>query len=135
MDQNAIAKITDNINQARLYLTVANHLPLGIQAQVLLSGDSSTLYTDPQLTLGPVSIARPPLGIDGTVDTGLISQHVLALDAEQAQVLTNDPLWIGQLYALESTDGAAIAFSGDDSLGVSGYIEIDLNVSEDLWED
>jgi len=135
LDQDFITRITDNINQAHLYLTTTNHLPLGIQAQILLSGDSATLYSDPQLVLGPISVARPPLTPDGGVESALASENVLTLDAEQAQVLTNDPLWIGQLYTLESTDGTPVTFSAEDSFAVSGYIEIDVNVSDDMWED
>ncbi len=129
------SKISDHLNQAHFYLTVTNHLPLGIEAQILLGGDSVTLYTNPEVVLGPIFVSRPPLAIDGTVDTEEISETVLVMDSTQVQVLRHDPLWIGQLYTLESTDGATIKFSADDSFSITGYIEADISVSEELWEE
>jgi hypothetical protein len=135
IDQDAITKITDNLNLARVFMTVVNHLPLGVEAEVYLSGDSATLYSNPGAVLGPITVLPGALNPDGTVDTAIVSQTVLSLTNEQARILENDPLWIGQLITLESTNGETVRLTGDDYLSVSGYIEVNLTVSESLWED
>jgi len=135
IDQSDITKITDNINLATFYTTIANKLPVGLQAEFYLGGDSATLYSNPQVTLGPVTVAHGQLNPDGTTGAAVISENVLTLTNEQARILENDPLWIGQSFTLESTNGETVRFSAGDSLTVNGYIEVDFTVSESLWED
>ncbi len=135
IDQSDIKKITDNINLAHFYTTVVNRLPLGIEVEFYLSGDSATLYTNPELTLGPIAVVNGNLNPDGTVASSVISENVLTLDSDQTRILENDPLWIGQMYTLAGTNGETVRFTATDSLKVSSYIELDFTVSSDLWED
>ena len=135
VDQTDITKLTDNLNLARVFMTIANRLPLGIEAEFYLSGDSATLYSNPEVVLGPITVAHGTLGTDGTVTSTVVSENVLSLSSEEARVLENEQLWIGQIFSLESTNGETVRFTASDSLTVSGYIEIDFTVSEALWED
>ncbi len=135
VDQSDITKLTDNLNLAQVYMTIANRLPLGVEAEFYLSGDSATLYSNPEVTLGPITVTHGTLDIDGTVISTVESESILSLTSEEARVLENNPLWIGQVFSLESTNGETVRFTASDSLTVSGYIEIDFTVSEDLWED
>jgi len=135
IDQSDIRKITENVILARVFTTIDNHLPLGLEAVFYLSGDSSTLYTDPQVTLGPIAVSPGALNPDGTVDTSIISQTLLSLTSEEARVLENNPLWVGQMFTLEGTDGQTVTFTANDSLSVSGYVEIEFTLTKDFWED
>jgi hypothetical protein len=135
VDQDAATKITENLNLARIYTTVANHLPLGVRTEIYFSGDSATLYSAPEVVLGPITVTNGALNPDGTVDTSVVSGNILTFDSEQAQVLLNDPMWIGQVFTLESTNGETVRFTGQDFVSVSGYIEVDLTINENLWED
>jgi hypothetical protein len=135
IDKGTVTDIINNTNTATLHLTVTNHLPVGISARVLLSGDSATLYSNPEVVLGPMPIAQANLAGDGTVESAVVSENVDTLSADEVRVLTNKPFWIGQLYTLHSTNGETVKFSSGDSFAVSGYIELDLSVSDWLWED
>jgi hypothetical protein len=135
IDQNDIHKLTDNIIQARVFTTIVNHLPLELEAEFYLSGDSATLYSNPAVTMGPVGISRGSLNPDGTVDTAVVSENIIELNSEQTRVLENEILWLGQRFTLAGTDGQTVRFTANDSLTVRGYIEVDFTVSEDLWED
>lgn len=135
IDQSNITKLTNNVNMAHVYTTVVNHLPLGVSAEILLGGDSTTLYTGPEVVLGPITVSPGTLNPDGTVATETASESVIALDAEQVHVLENDPLWIGQVFILEDTNGQPVRITGADWLSLRGYIEVDFTVTEELWED
>ena len=135
IDQSDITKLTDNVNLAQLYATVTNHLPLGMQVTFLLGGDSTTLYSNPELTLGPIMVDRGALRPDGTVDTAVVSHQVLTLDSQQVRVLENSQLWIGEIITLESSNGTTVRLTAADGFSVSGYIDVDFTVSSGLWED
>ncbi len=135
IDDGTVTDIVNNTNEATLHLTVTNHLPVGMSARVLLSGDSATLYSDPEVVLGPMPVSAANLTGDGTVESAVVSEGVVRLNADEVQVLAHKPFWIGQIYTLHSTNGETVKFSPGDSFAVSGYIELDLNVSDWLWED
>ncbi len=135
IDEGTVTDVVNNTSEATLHLTISNHLPVGMSAQVLLSGDSATLYSSPEVALGPMPVAAGNLSDDGTVESAVISEAVVKLDADEIQVLTNKPFWIGQIYTLHSSNGETVKFSPGDSFAVSGYIELDVSVSDWLWED
>lgn len=135
IEQDDISKITDNLKLASFYTTVSNRLPLGVSAQILLGGDSATLYSDPELVLGPIDVAPGVLRPDGTVEAPTISENVLAIDSTQISILENPTLWIGEIFTLQSTNGESVRLTASDSLTVNSYIEVDFNFSESLWED
>lgn len=135
INRGAVTDIINNTNEATLHLTVSNHLPVGISARVLLSSDSATLYTNPDVVLGPMPISPGTLAADGTVESPVESEYAAALDSGQVRVLANKPFWIGQLYTLQSTNGEIVKFSAGDSFAVSGYVELDVSVSDWAWEE
>jgi hypothetical protein len=112
IDQSDITKITDNFKLAQIYTTVVNHLPLGASAEILMGGDSATLYSNPEVRLGPIVIDAGAVGPDGTVDSAIISQNVLTFDSVQVRVLENDILWIGELVTLHSTNSSSVRVTG-----------------------
>ncbi len=136
IDQKDITRITDNLNLATIFMTVVNHLPLEVNAQIVLGGDSATLYSNPQVTLGPIVVESGLLNPDGTVSEAVVSQSLLQLDSLEVRVLENDTLWIGEVITLTTaTGGTAVRLSANDSLSINAYIETDFSVSETLWED
>ncbi len=135
LDDGTVTDIVNNTNEATLHLTISNHLPVGMSAQVLLSRDSATLYSNPEVALGPMPVAAGNLTAEGTVESAVESEAVVSLDADQVRVLAAKPFWIGQVFTLHSSDGETVKFSPGDSFAVSGYIELDLNVSDWLWEE
>jgi hypothetical protein len=135
IDRGTVTDIINNTNEAALHLTVSNHLPVGMAAQVLLSSDSATLYSNPEVVLGPMPIAPGTLAADGTVESAVESSCVATLDSNQVRVLANKPFWIGQIYTLQSTNGETVKFTAGDSFAVRGYVELDVSVSDWAWED
>lgn len=136
IDQKDITKITDNLKLATIFMTVVNHLPLTVNAEIVMGGDSATLYSNPEVTLGPIIVESGTLNPDGTVSAAVISQSVLQLDSIEIHVLENDTLWIGEVITLSTTTGGtAVRLSATDSLSINAYIESDFSISESLWED
>jgi hypothetical protein len=135
IDRDEITKITDNLNLARMVTTITNNLPVGVTVEILLGGDSATLYANPELTLGPIVVNAATLAPDGTVASPCNNENIITLDSIQAQVLNHDPLWIGENILLHGTNGSLVRFTAGNSVTISGYMEVDLDFSDILWED
>ncbi len=127
--------VVNGFKNALFHASFENHLPVGVTVEILLSGDSASLYSSPEVTLGPVTVNAGTLNPDGTVAEATVSETVLSMDSIQAQVLHNDTLWIGENLLLHSTNGQTIKMSASDYLQIIGYIDLDFNFSDELWED
>lgn len=127
--------VIENLSLARFHTTIVNRLPVGVSIEVLLSGDSATLYTDPELRLGPIAVAAGTIGPDGSVVSSRTSENMIELDSTHLTILENDILWMGELITLFTPDGQAVTLTAGDSLGITGWLEIDFNVNDNLWED
>ena len=134
-DLDIDSSVVNSFKSASFYADFENHLPLGVAVEILLSGDSATLYSNPQVRLGPVTVESGEIGPDGTVSAATVSQTVLSMDAEDIQVLHSDTLWIGEVLTLLGSDGATVRMSASDYLTIVGYIDLSVNFSDDLWGD
>jgi hypothetical protein len=130
------SSIVDGFETAHFYATFTNRLPVGVTAEILLGGDSTSLYSDPEVTLGPISVAAGYIDpATGTVDSARASTNEIIMDADMIKMLYNDTLWVGEWIKLDSTGGASVKMTHSDSLTITGYIEVEYNFSEDLFED
>ncbi|MCP4567759.1 MAG: hypothetical protein GY841_09300 [FCB group bacterium] len=129
------SSIIDGFKGAYFHGTFVNHLPIGVSAEILLSADSATLYTNPDVRLGPITVEAGELNPDGTVSAPTISQNAIEMDSTEIAILYNDSLWIGEYITFESTNGNSVRMMANDSLSISSYIEVDFNFDSNLWED
>ncbi len=130
------SSVVDGFETAHFYATFTNRLPVGVTAEILLGGDSASLYGNPEVTLGPISVAAGYVNpATGTVDSARASTNEIIMDADMIKVLYNDTLWIGEWIKLDSTGGASVKMTHSDSFTITGYIEVEYNFSDDLFED
>ncbi len=135
VDLDIDSSIVNSLYHADFHALFDNHLPVGVTAEILFSNDSASVYTNPVLTLGPIEVPAGSVGAEGYVTASTISEIVLSLDSAQVQILNNDSLWIGEIITLHSTNGTAVTMRAIDYLTLTGYIEIEVTFSDDLWED
>ncbi|MFH1701500.1 MAG: hypothetical protein ABIE07_13050 [Candidatus Zixiibacteriota bacterium] len=126
--------VVNSLKVANFYTTFENHLPVGLSVEILISGDSATLYTNPVAAIGPIDVVAGNLNPDGTVSSAIISENIVTLDSVAVQILNFDSLWIGESITLHGTNGTTVKMTAADYFKITGYIEIDFNFSEDLWE-
>jgi len=126
LDQDDLDAITDHVVEARLLYNVINHLPIGATINVFLSGDSSTVLTDPEVSFIDeiFVVAAPTVGsiVSDTVSTGY--QEVI-IDSVDVQVLKNDRLYIGTQIVLDDTNGQPVKLMASDYLSLIARIEVD----------
>lgn len=129
IDTADIRIITDHLISSQLTTTITSHLPLGLEVYLYLSSDSATLYSAPELTVGPITLEPGIVDGSGIVTSEVISQSLISLDSADVQILMTDTLYIGQIVTLQSSGGTPSHFMGADYLIIraSAVIEYKFN--------
>ncbi len=127
--------VVEALNSACIHVTFGNRLPLGASVEILLGGDSATLYSSPEIRLGPINVDAGVIGPDGIVIEPTEAQTAFTLDSAQLDILLHDTLWVGERITLHATGGSAVKATATDSLSITGYIEVAFDVNDNLWKD
>ncbi len=125
IEQDDIDLITDHVIEARFVYTITNHLPLGVDIDILLGGDSTTLMTNPGLTISGLGVNAAPVVAGLVSDSVTTGEQVIVLDSADIQVLKNDTLYVGQQITLHGTDGQVVRLTTNDWLRVEGYLQVE----------
>ena len=132
IEQKDIDKITDHVIEARLIYNVTNHLPIGATVSLLMSGDSATLYSNPQLRIDDITVDAAPVVASVVVDTLSTGFQTIVLDSADIQILKNDTLYIGQVLILHSSNGQPVRLTKNDFISVLGRIEVEYRFDGEL---
>lgn len=124
ISQEDIDKIMDHIVQADFNSTITNHLPLGVSVEIYFSGDSATVYTNPELTLGPIEVNAGTIESNGEVIFSTESENVISIDSNDIKILENPILYSGQIITLVGSNGQTIKITSDDYVAASGVIQV-----------
>jgi hypothetical protein len=132
IEQKDIDKITDHVIEARLIYNLTNHLPIGATVNLLMSGDSATLYSNPQLRIDDITVDAAPVVASVVVDTLSTGFQTIVLDSADIQILKNDTLYIGQELILHSSNGQPVRLTKNDFISVLGRIEVEYRFDGEL---
>ena len=131
LDENIRDLIDGHVLGARAQLEVRNHLPLGIEARLLFSPDTTTIKTAPLMTVGPVTVAageRDP--VTHAVSEPVISRPVITLSPVQTKLLATPDLYTMLEIVLLGTDGEPARVLITDFVTVTGLIQLEVEVSD-----
>ncbi|PWB76463.1 hypothetical protein C3F09_00400 [candidate division GN15 bacterium] len=132
IEQKDIDKITDHVLNARFIYNVTNHLPVGATLNVVISPDSATLFTNPQLRFDDISINAAPVTAGIVTDTLSTGFQTIALDSADVQILKNPKLYIAQEMILHSSAGQAVRLTKNDYISINGRIEVEYRFDGNL---
>jgi hypothetical protein len=132
IDQKDIDKITDHIIRAQFTSNIINHLPLGVTVEVYFSGDSTTLYSNPQLVIGPIEVDAGLVGVGNVVTTATESENIITLDSTDIKILENPVLYTGNIITIHSSDGQTVKVSGSDYITARGVVEVDYRIDDNF---
>ncbi len=132
IDQGDIESITDHVLEARFMYNIVNHLPIGTNVNIYLSGDSATVYDSPQLLLDNIFVTAAPVIAGIACDTVSTGYQMIQLDSLDIQILKNDTLFIGSEIVLDGTGGQPVRLTNNDYIQVIGRIEVDYRFDGDF---
>ncbi|MBN2226606.1 MAG: hypothetical protein JW763_04515 [candidate division Zixibacteria bacterium] len=125
IEQDDIDLITDHVVEATFTTNIINHLPLGTTVAIHLSGDSATIYADPEVVIGPISVDAGVFGPDGVVTEATATENIVVLDSIEIQVLENPILYSTQVITLNGSGGQPVKISGTDYIVAQGVISVE----------
>jgi hypothetical protein len=114
------------VNSAKIYLDLENHLPIGAKVELFFSRDSATLYTSPELLIGPVSINPAQTDSSGLVTNPVITENIIQLTKNDLQVFQNLPFYTGGRITFQSTNGRKIKFLSTDYIKIRSRLELEV---------
>jgi len=132
ISQDDMDKITRHLIQADFNSTITNHLPIGVSVEIYFSGDSSTVYSNPELTIGPVDVNPGIFGIDGEVISPTESENIISIDSNDIKILENPVLYSGQIITLAGSNGQVIKITGNDYVSARGFIQVQYKFDGDF---
>ncbi len=128
IDQDDIDEFTDRLNSGTIYATITNHLPFGCEVELYLNGDTATLFTSPQLTIGPLTVNAGQVDAGGLVEAETVSQIEVHLSETDLDIIENPTLYIGQRIYLPGTGGQVVNVVNTDYLDINAYIRLNARV-------
>src|SRR3990170_336472 len=114
------------VNSAKIYLDLENHLPIGAKVELFFSRDSATLYTSPELLIGPVSINPALIDSSGLVINPVNTENIVQLNKNDLQVFQNLPFYTGGRITFQGTNGNKIKFLSTDYIQIKSHLELEV---------
>lgn len=118
----------DRLNQGDFRATLTSHLPLGSTVTIFIDADSTALYSNPQLTIGPLPVAAGVTDSFGQVIQAVDSPARLLLEGEDFQVFKNAKVYVGARLELPGTEGDTVQVRGADYIEIAGHVKLSARV-------
>lgn len=132
LDEDTRDLIADHALDARIFMEIDNHLPMGVEATLLFSPDTTTIKTAPLLSVGPVRVA--PGEVDPAtmrVVRTVTSEPTVSLTAAESQLLATPDLHTVVSVRLLDTDGDPVQVLATDHVVFRGLIRMNFEVHDD----
>lgn len=126
LDEDLRDGLNDKVNWAKIHLRLENHLPIGASAKIFLAVDSASLYTNPELLIGPLSILPAETDVSGLVSVPAITETMLELNKENLVFFQNSPFYTGGKITFQGTDGQKVKFLSTDYFKVDAHLELEI---------
>jgi hypothetical protein len=131
VDEDVREMIEEQINSARLVLKVESHLPVEGETQIFFSPNQGDLFSDPDLTIGPVHVPKGKLRADGSVREAENSETIIEVTNQNLLVFTSVPFHMAGTISFPGTDGEKVKASASDYVSITSYLELNVKNKRD----
>ncbi len=123
-------KIKNNLLFGEFFATVNNSIPLGASVYLNLSKTDSSVYSNPNLIVGPIEI-----GAATTDETGIATRPVqqvsnFILTKDDLKLFENQQLFMGLKIILPGTDNQIITITSSNFINVNAHTIMKFNLTE-----
>lgn len=128
-----VSAFTDDLESGTIHLEVANHLPIATDITLYVATDSASVYTTPDLQLGPISIAAGATDISGIVFDTTRSVTNLTLTAADLQLFDSPTLYFGYRIFMPGSGGQVVRITAADYLDLVAYFTLTMRNGKGAW--
>ncbi|MCH8126917.1 hypothetical protein IIC38_13285 [candidate division KSB1 bacterium] len=127
IDADVQDQLRDNVLSGKLMAQISNRIPLGVDFSFVMSSRDTSVYTNPELTIGPLSL-KPARIAGGNGVEAVVSDILVELTQQQIALFANDEIFIGFSLNLAGSDGEIVRIYADDFINVKAYCEFTYHV-------
>ena len=131
LDEETRRQLDDHLVQAEVLAEVTNHFPFAVELFIQVGPDSVSAMEDPELVIGPLSIAAgdlDPLG--GWVSRAADSQLEIPLAAEDIRAFTRPGAYTAVVARIPGSNGEQIVIRIGDRLSLRGAISAEILIAD-----
>jgi hypothetical protein len=130
INQDIREKIKNNLVWGKLSARFLNHLPLEATGKIYLSKNLETLFSNPDLTIGPINLASGNLDENGLVTEAVASEVNINLNEEQLKLFESSPVYMAGEIHFPGTFGNKIKILSTDFIQISALLETQIKVNQ-----
>ena len=134
IDEDAQNQIRDNLNGGSFHAEIGNHLPFGASATFYFTSRDTAVYSNPELTIGPITLNPGLTSESGNVVQETSSQINISLDKEQLTIFTHPVVVSGIRIALPGSGGKFIQVYRDDYLSAKAFVKVNYHINPEESE-
>jgi hypothetical protein len=123
--------LEDQVNSSQMITKIESHLPLDAKVLIFLSKNKESIFSDPDLVIGPMDVPGGELDHNGLVVASRTSESTIGLDHEELQVFRNSPFYIAGKFDFPGTNGNMVKAKAEDFIQINSYIEFEVKNKKD----
>ncbi len=127
IDTDVQDELRDNVLSGKLVAQISNRIPLGVDFSFVMSSRDTSVYTNPELTIGPLSL-EPARISGGNGVEAVVSDILVELTQQQIALFANDEIFIGFSLNLPGSGGEIVRIYADDFINIKAYCEFKYHV-------
>lgn len=129
IDLDTQDELRDNLLSGKLHAQISNHLPIGFNISLLFSSSDTSVYNNPELTIGSIDLQPAVVStITGRVESETQSEIIIELTQEQIALFAHDEIYWGISLSVPGSNGQIYRIYADDYLKIKAYGEFKYHV-------
>ncbi|MFQ5629165.1 MAG: hypothetical protein ACE5I1_10430 [bacterium] len=131
VEQDVQERLTENLLSGKLFAQINSHLPLGASLDLYFAASDSTVYTIPDVAIGPINLASGQIDAQtGVVSAPQQSEIEVSLTKEQIDFFARDVLYSGIKVNFPGTNNQVVRLLASDFVEVKAYVNFKVMANE-----
>ncbi len=129
IDKDAQTKIQNDLNGGSFHAEIENHLPFGASATFYFTSRDTAVYSNPEMTIGPITLNPGLTSKNGNVIQETSSQINISLDKEQLAVFAHPTVISGIRITLPGSGEKFVRVYRNDYLSAKAFVKVNYHVN------
>ncbi len=133
LDEETTDRLRNNLIQGELLALIDNSFPFGVELNLFIGTDTTTVLESPEAVIGPISVASGIVDPQtGWVSDPVTSNNTIIIDQTIIDLITSEGACSAIMVTLPGTDGEIVSVRADDGITFNGVISAEVLINDDL---
>lgn len=130
IDSETQEQIKNNLLFGDFFATVNNSIPLGASIYLNISKTDTSVYSKPNLIIGPIEIAAAMTDENGMVNSPVQQSSNFTLTKEDLELFENQQLFMGLKIIVPGTKNQIVTITSSNFINVNAHTIMKLNLTK-----